>query len=72
MHRFVGCIWVVDEPATREALPPATEAEQSGAFIPVFLQTRVTEIGTVDLYCVARNDDRQWKLEFNIREEEEA
>ena len=37
MHRFVGCIWVVDEPATREALLPATEAEQSGALIPVFL-----------------------------------
>jgi hypothetical protein len=61
----------IAEVATLETLLPATEAEQSGALIPVFLQTRVTEIGTVELYCVARDDDRQWKLEFNIREEGE-
>ncbi len=61
----------IAEVATLETLLPATEAEQSGALIPVFLQTRVTEIGTVELYCVARDDYRQWKLEFNIREEGE-
>ncbi len=60
----------IDEVATLETLLPATEAEQGGTLIPVLLQTRVTEIGTLELWCVARDDNRQWKLEFNIREED--
>jgi hypothetical protein len=47
------------------------EVEDGGAIIPVWLRSRVTEIGTLELWCVAREDqDRQWKLEFNIREQE--
>ena len=60
----------IDEVATLETLLPATEAEQGGTLIPVLLQSRVTEIGTLELWCVARDDNRQWKLEFNIREED--
>jgi len=26
------------------------------------------EIGTLELWCVARESDRRWKLEFNVRE----
>ncbi len=59
----------IDEVATLETLLPATDAEQGGTLIPVLLQSRVTEIGTLELWCVARDDNRQWKLEFNIREE---
>jgi hypothetical protein len=28
----------------------------------------VTEIGTLELWCVSRQDDKRWKLEFNVRE----
>jgi Hsp70 protein len=39
----------------------------SGEFVPVTLETVVTETGLLQLWCVAR-DGRRWKLEFNVRE----
>src|SRR5579864_4145903 len=41
----------------------------SGAkLVPVTLFTRITEIGTLELFCVARDGNNRWRLEFNIRE----
>jgi hypothetical protein len=37
---------------------------------PVSLESRVTEIGTLELWCKERDGDRRWKLELNIREAE--
>jgi molecular chaperone DnaK (HSP70) len=39
-----------------------------GSVIPVSIQIKVTEIGTLELWCVSRQDDKRWKLEFNVRE----
>jgi molecular chaperone DnaK (HSP70) len=39
--------------------------------IPVTLESRVTELGTLELWCVARGGGDRWKLELNIREGEE-
>ncbi len=36
--------------------------------VPVTLAARSTEIGTVELYCVAKEGDNRWRLEFNVRE----
>ncbi|MDL1967325.1 MAG: Hsp70 family protein [Deltaproteobacteria bacterium] len=41
-----------------------------GDVIPVNLEIDITEVGTLELWCVAREDDRKWKLEFNVREKE--
>ncbi len=38
--------------------------------VPVSLESRVTEVGTLELWCVARGGTDRWKLEFNIRERE--
>jgi hypothetical protein len=35
--------------------------------VPVRLETRVTELGTLEVWCVSR-DGHRWKLELNIRE----
>ena len=43
---------------------------ERGQVIPVTLESRVTEVGTLELWCVAREDGRRWKLEFNVREME--
>ena len=44
---------------------------EAGASIPVFLEIRVTEIGTLELWCVSKADSKQrWKLEFNVREKD--
>jgi molecular chaperone DnaK (HSP70) len=40
---------------------------QTGDFVPVTLETVVTETGMLQLWSVAR-DGRRWKLEFNVRE----
>ncbi len=40
---------------------------QTGKIVPVRLETRVTELGTLEVWCVAR-DGHRWKLELNIRE----
>jgi molecular chaperone DnaK (HSP70) len=41
---------------------------QQGAVLPVRLETRVTELGTLEVWCVSRDGSRRWKLELNIRE----
>jgi molecular chaperone DnaK (HSP70) len=38
-----------------------------GAVIPVSIQVRLTEVGTLELWCVSRKDGKRWKLEFNVR-----
>jgi Hsp70 protein len=39
----------------------------TGDYVPVTLESVVTETGMLQLWCVAR-DGRRWKLEFNVRE----
>jgi hypothetical protein len=44
---------------------------QEDMVLPVRLESRVTEIGTLELWCVSRDGAHRWKLEFNIREKDE-
>jgi len=44
---------------------------QEGIVLPVRLETRVTEVGTLELWCVSRDGAQRWKLELNIREKSE-
>jgi hypothetical protein len=44
-----------------------TSESASTDIIPVSFETVITETGTLQLWCVAR-DGRRWKLEFNVRE----
>jgi hypothetical protein len=41
---------------------------QQGAVVPVGIETRVTELGTLEVWCVSRDGTNRWKLELNIRE----
>lgn len=65
--------WIgeIEEVTTMEAELSGME-EQGGQVIPVWLESRMTELGTLELWCVARDEDYKWKLEFNIREREEV
>jgi hypothetical protein len=40
-----------------------------GSIVRVNIEISVTEIGTIELWCVSLDDDRRWKLEFNVREQ---
>jgi hypothetical protein len=42
---------------------------EHGQPIPVTLEIQVTEVGTLELWCVSKTDARRWKLEFNVREQ---
>lgn len=44
---------------------------ETGAIVPVTLQARVTEVGTLELWCLARETDQKYRLEFNVREKTE-
>jgi molecular chaperone DnaK (HSP70) len=56
------------ELAPVSAALPAEDGE-AGQVVPVTLKSRVTEIGTLELWCEERGGGRRWKLEYNVREE---
>ena len=39
-----------------------------GELVPVRLEAHVTELGTLELWCVARDNRGRWKLEYSVRE----
>ena len=41
---------------------------EKGYTVPVRLRAEVTEVGTLELWCVARDGGRRWKLELNVRQ----
>ena len=41
---------------------------KQGSVVPVRIETRVTELGTLEVWCVSRDGSNRWKLELNIRE----
>lgn len=43
------------------------EGLEAGAFVPVHLETAVTEIGTLEVWCNEVAGEGRWKLEFNLR-----
>jgi molecular chaperone DnaK (HSP70) len=57
-----------------ELSPLATTLEAPGSegrTVPVHLHSKVTEIGTLELWCLSRDGKQRWKLEFNVRERPE-
>jgi hypothetical protein len=44
---------------------------KEGRTVPVHLHTRLTEIGTLELWFLSRDGKQRWKLEFNVRERPE-
>jgi hypothetical protein len=41
---------------------------QEDTVMPVTLESRLTEVGTLELWCVSRDGSQRWKLELNIRD----
>lgn len=54
-----------------ELAPVATELDsrgKEGRTVPVHLHSKVTEVGTLELWCISRDGKQRWKLEYNVRE----
>ena len=56
----------VDELAPLSTILEAPSRE--GQTVPVHLHSKVTEVGTLELWCISRDGKQRWKLEFNVRE----
>jgi hypothetical protein len=57
-----------------ELTPMTTTLEapgKEGRMVPVHLHSKVTEVGTLELWCLSREGKDRWKLEFNVREKDE-
>jgi hypothetical protein len=42
--------------------------EKNATMVPVYLHSKITDIGTLELWCIGKNSKQKWKLEFNVRE----
>jgi hypothetical protein len=63
--------WTEDELLETDSLEttlPAGEGSEE-TYIPVRLQSRVTELGVLELWCVSTQSDESWKLEFSVRDQ---
>src|SRR5438132_7080127 len=55
------------------ALPPIRTVLRFGrklveTALPIHLEVRLTEIGTLEVWCRSRTTDHRWRLEFRLRE----
>lgn len=60
------------DPEELEALPEiqatlTDEARKPGTVVPVTLEARVSELGTLCLEAVARDGQKRWQVEFDVR-----
>ena len=46
-----------------------SDSAEDDSCLPVKFQSRVTELGMFELYCISTKSDERWKMEFNAREE---
>ncbi len=58
----------IQELTTLETALVADGQTDRGDIVPVRLQTILTEVGTLELWCQSTQDDRRWKLEYNVRD----
>lgn len=63
----------IDEEELSETDPlettlPATADQTDGNYVPVRFQSKLTELGVFELWCVSTASDARWKLEFSVRE----
>ncbi len=48
----------------------ANDQVSAGEVVAVSLQSRVTEVGTLELWCVSSENKGRWKLEYSVREDD--
>jgi hypothetical protein len=63
--------WSDDELVETDSLEttlPADPEHTDGHYIPVRFQSKLTELGVFELWCVSTTTADRWKLEFSVRE----
>jgi molecular chaperone DnaK (HSP70) len=62
----------IQEIATLATTLPAGEGATPGTLVPVQLESVVTEVGTLEIWCRQKDGPGRWKLEFEVREKPAA
>ncbi|MAT69862.1 MAG: molecular chaperone DnaK [Planctomycetaceae bacterium] len=59
------------ELAETDSLETALQAtgDEAETYVPVRFESRITELGVFELWCVSTTSDQRWKLEFSIRQD---
>ena len=57
-----------EETSSLEIELEAYKGLKPGDVVDVTLEVSITEIGTLEIYCIAKEGDHRWKLEFNVRD----
>ncbi|MFM7149572.1 MAG: Hsp70 family protein [Gemmataceae bacterium] len=60
----------IEEMAPLQATLAASSGQ--GQIVPVHLHSKVTEVGTLELWCISRDGKQRWKLEFNVRDQKKG
>lgn len=60
----------LEETDSLEATLPAVKGAEDG-FVPIKFESRITELGVLELWCVSTASKDRWKLEFSIRDDVE-
>ena len=65
--------WSDEELSETDPLATTLPAEQGIAedYVPVQFESRITELGVFELWCVNTLSDQRWKLEFSVRDDAE-
>ncbi len=58
---------LVETDSLETVLP--VDAALDDPYVPVRFQSRITELGMFELWCVSTQSDSRWKLEFSVRED---
>ncbi len=66
--------WTEDELQETDSLEATLPKDDAidDHYVPVHFQTRLTELGLLELWCVSARGSGKWKLEFSVREPDEA
>ncbi len=59
----------LEETGQLEVELPAVEGFAAGQAVPVVINPRVSEVGTLELWMKHTNSERRWKVEFQVRTE---
>ena len=64
--------WDEEEIVETDSLEATLEAVEGidEPYVPVRFQSRITELGVFELWCVHRESDNRWKLEFSVRDQD--
>jgi hypothetical protein len=62
--------WSEKELVETNPLVATLPQEGDEPYIPVRFESRITELGVFELWCVGTSNQGRWKLEFSVREEE--